>query len=650
VAARYDTRWGNHYPVLKKGETLTYAGGEYKADHPASPGLPAVLNWASAELIYDSTTPSMILQQSNTVGGVGTNWVRRPGVRDLVTEDQKSYYTRSSIDDYARNYTPIATNLTTGFSLTNLPARFSSSSPQTISEALQTKRNLARIHRLEADLWIDTAGDYRFFLTSGAGSRLSIDGQVVVNNDGGYYLSSAIVPGTGPFYYHDTAAGAYYDYYRATNQVTLSAGYHRIDIVYLDMSVTIGGGRTDAAYPQLVTEYECAAAGLARQPIPADKLTLNPDDPVLPDAVRRNYPVLLPFTASAARVTRPLDRLATPLAQAEMPDLLTPKNPDQVLVVGTRWYFLSLPASLGQQFYYDTLAAQLVFRGRLNNLESGAPNLTQQPVQPYVLQPNFLTEEDVQLLLALPGEQNEAWTQAVEALQQAASTPFPNGDDFGLGVVAATSRTNLGTLPFYAETNLAAPLLTGTGDVVPASSLGIGSALVATPWFLQSDPNGPTYVVLAENNDPAASGAVALHVIRLSEERYRGSILVLTPPDAFSENINLTHTGDFGGNTAEVYYQWWIHDVTSLDQIAAPDNTNFPTQSGWQIYQQGLGLNAISFTGRPDITLADKFFFVRYGTRDELQEAAEGNVVTNGVVADASWRDVQPADPAPAHW
>ena len=52
--------------------------------------------------------------------------------------------------------------------------------------------------------------------------------------------------------------------------------------------------------------------------------------------------------------------------------------------------------------------------------------------------------------------------------------------------------------------------------------------------------------------DPSG-GAVALHVIQLSPERYRGSILVLTPPDAFSENINLTHTADFGGNTAEVW-------------------------------------------------------------------------------------------------
>ena len=61
VASVYHAFWGNNYPVLKKGESLTYAGGEYKADHPSIPGLPAVVNMASAEVVFDGSTPSMIL-------------------------------------------------------------------------------------------------------------------------------------------------------------------------------------------------------------------------------------------------------------------------------------------------------------------------------------------------------------------------------------------------------------------------------------------------------------------------------------------------------------------------------------------------------------------------------------------------------------
>jgi len=68
VASLYNAYWGNNYPVLKKGETMTYAGGEYKADHPASPGLPAVLNMASAEVVFDSETPDMRLSRTDSAG------------------------------------------------------------------------------------------------------------------------------------------------------------------------------------------------------------------------------------------------------------------------------------------------------------------------------------------------------------------------------------------------------------------------------------------------------------------------------------------------------------------------------------------------------------------------------------------------------
>ncbi|MFM1943026.1 MAG: hypothetical protein RI897_2008 [Verrucomicrobiota bacterium] len=425
AASLYETYWGSGYPILKKGETLTYAGGEYVQDHPSSPGLPAVVDMASVEVVYDDRTPSMMLQEAADVA----------------------------------------------------------------------------------------------------------EGQ--------------------------------------------------------------------------------------------------------------------PFTESSVRVTRPLDRIAAHLAQAEMPDTLQPSNPAKVLVAGSRWYFKDLDASLGKRFYYDSLAGQLVFRGLLNNLESGDPDLTQQPVQPYVLQPNFLTEEDVEVLLELPGEDNEAWTEAVENLYEASITEFTTEEDFGLGVVDPGSRPDLVSVPFYEEDDLVEVAASGVGEVVPLSSLGVGSALVATPEFLTSQPEGPEYVVLAENNDPGTTGVVALHIIQLTEERYRGSVEVLTPQDPFSENINLQHTGDFGGNTAEIYYQWWIHEVTQLSQISSPDDSSSPTAAGWQVYQQGLGLNSINFEGDPVTALADKFFFVRYGAEEELMEAAEGNEPAAGIVADASWRNVLPGDSNP---
>lgn len=55
----YTTVWPENPPILKAGETLTYAGGEYAADNPDAPGLPGVLAWAAGEVIYDDLNPDM---------------------------------------------------------------------------------------------------------------------------------------------------------------------------------------------------------------------------------------------------------------------------------------------------------------------------------------------------------------------------------------------------------------------------------------------------------------------------------------------------------------------------------------------------------------------------------------------------------------
>ena len=56
---RYTTVWPLELPVLKVGETLTFAGGEFAADNPDAPGLPGVLAWAAGEVIYDDLNPDM---------------------------------------------------------------------------------------------------------------------------------------------------------------------------------------------------------------------------------------------------------------------------------------------------------------------------------------------------------------------------------------------------------------------------------------------------------------------------------------------------------------------------------------------------------------------------------------------------------------
>ncbi|MDA3923256.1 MAG: hypothetical protein PF904_00980 [Kiritimatiellae bacterium] len=67
----YASDWPDVAPILKAGETLTFSGGEYRADHPTTltldednnlknvetPGLPEVLAFATAEIVFDSLNP-----------------------------------------------------------------------------------------------------------------------------------------------------------------------------------------------------------------------------------------------------------------------------------------------------------------------------------------------------------------------------------------------------------------------------------------------------------------------------------------------------------------------------------------------------------------------------------------------------------------
>ncbi|MBK1791224.1 hypothetical protein [Persicirhabdus sediminis] len=64
----YATVWPLDLPTIKVGETLTFAGGEYAADNPESPGLPGVLAWSAGEVIYDDLNPDMREGSTSTDG------------------------------------------------------------------------------------------------------------------------------------------------------------------------------------------------------------------------------------------------------------------------------------------------------------------------------------------------------------------------------------------------------------------------------------------------------------------------------------------------------------------------------------------------------------------------------------------------------
>lgn len=89
----YKADWPDNPAILKAGETLTFSGGENRADNPTTtivrngvtevvetPGLPQILAFASAEVVFDSVNPNK----------VGTDWPSKWTARVVQALDKRT--------------------------------------------------------------------------------------------------------------------------------------------------------------------------------------------------------------------------------------------------------------------------------------------------------------------------------------------------------------------------------------------------------------------------------------------------------------------------------------------------------------------------------------------------------------------------------
>lgn len=443
--------------------------------------------------------------------------------------------------------------------------------------------------------------------------------------------------------------------------------------------------------------------------------------------------------AGSARIIRPLDRCEAPFTVAQMAAAgFSPASPS-VFVVAERWFFKDLPGSLQRRFYFDSLAAKLVFRGYLNDKDSGDAELTAGPDPLNILEPNVITADDLALIKPLGS--SPAWNEAVTAIHTRSINPTLIRQELAplnpvmtgkylAGMKEApvvTGRIGLNLQLYAANEDLAAErarikaqedenrileeqwklLLTNQfqsdgGFVFPRptvstatataiqgqvdklgyeisklpsaaesryshlDSFGVGAALVPSPALLTAPVSGSRYITIVENNRAELEGSpVSLHIVELIPDRYRGALKVIEATDAFSEKVTIQHNGEFGANTGDLYYEWWIRDAAPLDVVAkevlANGNLTETDASGhslWQQYlpkarvedaslndfQKHLGLNSIVFEGRPDVTLADKLVLMRYRHKDETSWNLVPFEFTN---PSAEW---QPGSPAPFQW
>src|SRR6266511_568739 len=227
---------------------------------------------------------------------------------------------------------------------------------------------------------------------------------------------------------------------------------------------------------------------------------------------------------SSARIIRPLDRREVPFTNANMIAAgLTPGDPatSKVIVVAERWYFKELTGSLQKRFYFDSLAETLVFRGRLNDKESGDPNLTQGPDPINVLEPNVLTLDDYKK--TAPGKgirdlsSNSAWTAAIDTIflksqnpnGMAAPAPSLSAPVFLQGVKPAPESAALAAalneLRTFWNVDLSG-FFAATLQTVQLDSFGAGSALVPNASLLTQNPTSSLYITIAENNRTELNG------------------------------------------------------------------------------------------------------------------------------------------------
>ena len=319
-------------------------------------------------------------------------------------------------------------------------------------------------------------------------------------------------------------------------------------------------------------------------------------------------------TQWTGRVVQALEVRRRALPITSFPSILQPAG-GKTRVSQGKFVFNDLPASLQKRFRYDPISQQLEFSGLVNDRDIGANDLTAAPPAVYVLEPNVLTADDRDVLKRLDnGSPVAAWDTAVEALYRLSRDPA-NADHSSNG-------------GFFAG------LVEKSTQLVPARQFGPGLALI--PYSGLVDPNNTSpatgWITVVENNDPSLGGSpVTPHIIKVDRtKRYRGSVKTILSDNVFDENIVLRHTGDFGANPANLYFEWYYRPDDGSLNVPPPDLIPAGTTNPWKLFPdtrglRGLGLNEITLKGNPnapEALLADTWWFCRYRHANDISSGS----------------------------
>ncbi|KPA12654.1 hypothetical protein MHK_007147 [Candidatus Magnetomorum sp. HK-1] len=320
------------------------------------------------------------------------------------------------------------------------------------------------------------------------------------------------------------------------------------------------------------------------------------------------------------------------------PEALQPAG-GRVDIVNGRYYFKDLSSNLKNRVFYDSLTKKLGIRGFVNDKTIGDKTLTASPPPIYVVQPNIMTDRELEMLKNISSDPN--FTKAVNDLYKLSRDPNiidsnTNNTNYFAGlekyedILARLEASNPNRKDYIKglfTSWLGANIENNTTRPVPQMCLGPGLALVPNGKLLDTNLtpfNDFTegYVTLAENNHPDLGALpVTLHIIKVKKDKYRGAIKTIYSDNVFDEKITLRHTADFGANLNDLQFQWRYREADGTKQ-APPDISpsvwkSFPDPSG----NNGIGMSDVTLTGIGAALLADNLFFVRYRHKNSLNNS-----------------------------
>jgi hypothetical protein len=235
----------------------------------------------------------------------------------------------------------------------------------------------------------------------------------------------------------------------------------------------------------------------------------------------------------------------------------------QTSIFRGKTYFPRLSPHLAERFYFDpndSKNGSLVFLGEFKNEALGES----------YLQPNFLSQKDIEALKELCSDDDESkafWDQAIDdsgsgGLTLQLETFYPNPAKPG----TFTSTIEVGGLPVHQAVEVHA------GDLAQVTH----SDTAVDSYALTATGPGTGYISIIAGQGMAFTPPeepVSIKIIKVVDTLYRGEVKVILSSNPLAEKVTMQQVVDLAGKVENYDFEWWIAAPTDGAPPAVYGNT-----------------------------------------------------------------------------